>query len=211
MAWLTNLSLAIVHGIFEEVSKFKRINSRLISNLLTDVPYCKGKGNSALYPNIAKEAFDNLIIGDETFIYQNESDLTEFWPPNKRHTQLLPKEVLYVIFFDNKSPVILISVSKDKTVKKISIETCSQKIYEQLQKSPPKTGLKYFRLYNAPNQKARIVPSLWSQRKLPSSYILRFHQTWHPMTISCLQNSNIIYLENDTTRQIPLDFEVISI
>lgn len=100
---------------------------------------------------------------------------------------------------------------KTKQSKKISIETCSQKIYEQLQKSPPKTGLKYFRLYNAPNQKARIVPSLWSQRKLPSSYILRFHQTWHPMTISCLQNSNIIYLENDTTRQIPLDFEVISI
>ena len=131
-----------------------------------------------LYPKYTKKTFDNLVTGDETWVYYFEpkrKSSNRIWAsknakrPSIAKRLRTVKKVLYVIFFDNKGPVMQIPVPKGKTVtgnfyKNVVIKKL-KKYYESRR---PKTGMKYLRLLhnNAPAHKARIVTEYLEAEKV---------------------------------------------
>ena len=78
-----------------------------------------------MYPKYSKKAFDNLVTVMRpgfTILNQSGSVPTEFGPPKMQRRPIIAKrtrtvkKVLYVIFFDNKGPVMQIPVPKGRTV-----------------------------------------------------------------------------------------------
>ena len=130
------------------------------------------------YPKYSKKAFDNLVTGDETWVYFFESKRkcsNRIWAiKNTRRPSIAKRirtvrKVLYVIFFVNKGLVMQIPVPKGKTVTgKYYREVVLRKLKKRRR---PQTGLKYLRLLhdNAPAHKARIVTEfLKAERSLSS-------------------------------------------
>ena len=72
---------------------------------------------------------------------------------DKQHTV---KKVLYVIFFDNKGPVMQLPIPKGRTV---TGALYKHFVKAHFKRRHPKTGLKYLRLLHddSPAHKARIV------------------------------------------------------
>ena len=73
---MTNLSLARVHAIFKKHLKDRKINARWISHLLTDeqkkTRVTMAKKLLKMYPKYSKKAYDNIVTGDETWVYYFE-------------------------------------------------------------------------------------------------------------------------------------------
>ena len=85
--------------------------------------------------------------------------------PSISKRQCAVKKALYVIFFDNKGPVMQLPVLKGRTVKG---EFYKNVVLKRLKKRRPNTGLKYLRLLhdNTPAHKARIVTEFRQSEKL---------------------------------------------
>ena len=113
--------------------------------------------------------------------------------------------VLNAIFFTNKGPAIQIPVPTTERSQASSI-----KLRNYYKSRRPKTGLKYVRLLhdNAPAHKARIVTDFLESEKVT---VLPHHPYSPVLAIFSFQNLNIIYLEGDTIREIPLDVLFISV
>ena len=78
-----------------------------------------------MYQKYTKKTFDNLVTGDETWVYYfdpKRKSSNKIWasenakrPSITKRLQTV-KKVLYVIFFDDNGPVTQIPLSKRKTV-----------------------------------------------------------------------------------------------
>ena len=77
----------------------------------------------------------------------------------------------------------------------------------------PKTGIKYVRLLhdNTPAHKARNVTEFLEAEKVTILPHPPYLPDLAPATIFSFQNLNIIYLEGDTIREMPLDLLLISV
>ena len=108
---MTNLSLAIVHAILKKRLKVRKVNARRVPNLLTDehkkARVTMAKTNLKMYPKYSKKAFDNIVTGDETWVYYFELKwkvANRIWATkNSRHLSIAKrvrtvKKVLYAIF-----------------------------------------------------------------------------------------------------------------
>ena len=173
LAKMTGLSLARIHCILKKHLKLGKINARWIPHLLTDDQkrsrVDKAKSLLKKYPKYSKKAFDNLVTGDETWVYFFEPKRkcsNRIWATQNAKRPSIAKrirtvrKVLYVIFFDNKGPIIQIPVPKGKTVTaKYYRDVVLRKLKKVYKRRRPQTGLKYLRLLhdNAPAHKARIV------------------------------------------------------
>ena len=178
-----------------------------------------------MYPKYNKKAFDNLVTSDKTWVYYFEPKQkcsNRIWATKNARRPIIAKQtrtvkkVLYVIFFNNKDPVMQIPVPKGRTVTaKFYKNVVLRKLKKYYKTRLPKTGLKHLRLLhdNAPAHKAHSCDRVFGvrSRRSPSYHILHFRQTWLPATIFCFQNTNIIYLERDTSQEMPLDLRFISI
>ena len=108
---MTNLSLARVYEILKKRLKVRKVNARWIPNLLTDehkkARVTMTKKNLKMYPKYSKKAFDNIVTGDETWVYYFEPKrkvANRIWATkNARHLSIAKrirtvKKVLYAIF-----------------------------------------------------------------------------------------------------------------
>ena len=131
-----------------------------------------------MYPKYSKKAFDNLLTGDETWVYYFEPKRkcsNPIWAvKNERHpiigkqTQTVMK-VLYVIFFDNNGPVRQIPVPKGRTATaKFYKNVVLRKLKKYYKTRRPKTGLKHLRLLhdNASAHKAHLVTEVLESEKV---------------------------------------------
>ena len=149
------------------------------------------------------------------------------FPPNLGHqkcetsnycqTNTNGKEGFVCNFFDNKGPVMQIPVPKGRTVTaKFYKNVVLRKLKKYYKTRRPKTKHKHLRLLhdNAPAHKAHLVTEFLESEKVTVLPHPPFSPDMHPpppATIFCFQNSNIIYLERDTIREMPLDLRFISI
>ena len=73
LARMTSLTLARVHWILKKHLELRKMNARWIPHLLTDDQKRsrveKAKSLLKKYPKYTKKAFDNLVTGDETWVY----------------------------------------------------------------------------------------------------------------------------------------------
>ena len=78
-----------------------------------------------MYPKNSKKAFNNLVTGDETWVYYSKPKQKcskQIWATENARCPIIAKlrrkvkKVLYVIFFNNKGPVMQIPVPKGRTV-----------------------------------------------------------------------------------------------
>ena len=123
------------------------------------------------------------------------------------------KKVLHAIFFTNRGPAIQILCQKAERSQASSIKTLFWENWRTTTKvATPKQDLSMFDFCMIMHPLTRHVLwlTLWS-RRLPSFRTLRIQQTWPPVTILSFQNLNIIYLEGDTIREMPLDLLFISV
>ena len=128
-----------------------------------------------MYPKYSKKAFNNLVTGDETWVYYFEPKWkcsNWIWATkNARHPIIAKrtrtvKKVLYVIFFDNKDPVM---VPKSRTVTaKFYKNVVLRKLKKYYKTRRPKEGLKHLRLLhdNAPAHKAHLVTEFLESEKV---------------------------------------------
>lgn len=142
--------------------KLRKINARWIPHLLSYEQKSHSVENakklSKLYPKYTTKTFDNLVTGDETWIYYLEPNgrvITESEHQRMQKRPIITKRlgtvnnVLYVIFFDNTCCVMQIPVPKDKTVTYYFYKNIVFKKTEEIhvsRKSWPKMGMKYLRL-----------------------------------------------------------------
>ena len=182
LAKMTGLSLARIHCILKKHLKLGKINARWIPHLLTDDQkrsrVDKAKSLLKKYPKYSKKAFDNLVTGDETWVYFFEPKRkcsNRIWATKNARRPSIAKrirsvrKVLYVILFDNKGPIIQITVPKGKTVTaKYYRDVVLRKLKKVYKRRRPQTGLKYLRLLhdNAPAHKARIVTEFLKAEKV---------------------------------------------
>ena len=116
---MTNLLLARVHAILKKHLKVRKINARWIPNLLTDeqkkTRVTMAKRLLKMYPKYSKKAFDNIVTGDETWVYYFEPKRkvdNRIWAtknarrPSIVKTNTNGKEGIVCYFFTNKDPVI---------------------------------------------------------------------------------------------------------
>ena len=74
---MKNLSLARVHSILKKHLKVRKTNARWIPHLLTDEQKKTPRVTMAkkllkMYPKYSKKVFDNIVTGDETWVYYFE-------------------------------------------------------------------------------------------------------------------------------------------
>ena len=101
------------------------------------------------------------------------------------------KKALYVIFFDNKGPVMQLPVAKGRTVIGAFYKNfLLKKLKALFKRRRPKTGLKYLHLLqdNAPAHKARIVTEFLESEKVNVFPHPLFHPTWLHVSIFCFPN-----------------------
>ena len=116
---MTNLLLARVHAILKKHLKVRKINARWIPHLLTDeqkkTRVTMAKRLLKMYPKYSKKAFDNIVTGDETWVYYFEPKRkvdNRIWAtknarrPSIVKTNTNGKEGIVCYFFTNKGPVI---------------------------------------------------------------------------------------------------------
>jgi len=182
LARMTSWPLAHVHCILKNDLQVRKINARWIPHLLNDDQKRsrveRAKYLLKKYPKCNKKTFDNLVTGDETWVYFFETKRkcsNQFWATkNARRSSIAKRirtvrKVFYVIFFDNKGPVMQIPVPKGKTVTgKYYRDVVLQKLKKCYKRRRPQTGLKYLRLLhdNAPAHKARIVTEFLKAEKV---------------------------------------------
>ena len=112
LARMTNLSLAIVHAILKKHLKVRKIYARWIPHLLTDeqkkTRVTMAKKLLKMNPKYSKKAFDNIVTGDETWVYHFEPKRMvahRIWAtknarrPGIAKQMRTVKKVLYAIFF----------------------------------------------------------------------------------------------------------------
>ena len=83
------------------------------------------KIRSKMYPEYSENASDDLVTSDETWVYYFEpkrKSSGRIWATRNARRPIIAqrtgtvRKVLYVIFFDNKGPVVQIPVPKGRTV-----------------------------------------------------------------------------------------------
>ena len=128
-----------------------------------------------MYPKYSKKAFDNLVTGDETYYFfePKRKCSNRIWATKNARRPIIAKrtrtvkKVLYVIFFDNKGPVMEIPVPKGRTVTaKPYKNVVLRKKYYKIRRS--KTGLVHLRLLhdNAPAHQAHLVTECLKSEKV---------------------------------------------
>lgn len=117
LARTTNLPVARVHWILNQHLGFSKINARWIPPLLTDDQKRSRVEKAKLLfikPKYSKKTLDNLVTGDETWVYFFEPKRKcsyQVWATrNAKRSSIVKRirtvrKVLYLIFFDNKDPV----------------------------------------------------------------------------------------------------------
>ena len=116
---LVYISLARVHGILRKHLKLRKINVRWIPHLLTDeqtrIRVLNAKKLFKMFPKYSKLSLNDLVTGDETWVYYFEPKRQCFnivlvsknaVRPSIGKRQGTVKKVLYVIFLDNKGQVM---------------------------------------------------------------------------------------------------------
>ena len=131
-----------------------------------------------MYPKYSKKAFDNVVTGDETWVYnfeQRRKVANRIWATNNARRPSIVKRIrtvkkaLYGIFFTNMGPAFQISVPKGRTVTgKFYKNVVLRKLKNYYKSRRPKTGLNYVRLLhdNASAHKARIVTDFFESEKV---------------------------------------------
>ena len=133
--------------------------------------------------------------------------------PKYCQTNTNGKEGFVCYFFTNKGPAIQIPVPTGRTVTGTFYKNVVlRKLKNYYESRRHKTGLKYVRLLhdNATAHKARIVTDFLESEKVT----VLPHPPYSPdlpPTIFSFQNLKMIYLEGDTTREMPLDLLYISV
>ena len=96
---MTNLLLARVYAILKKHLKVRKINARWIPHLLTDekkktrVTMAKNPSQNVL--KYSKKVFDNMVTGDETWVYYFEPKrkvANRIWATKMPDAQVLPNE-----------------------------------------------------------------------------------------------------------------------
>ena len=176
-----------------------------------------------MYPKYSKKAFDNIVTGDETWVYYFEPKrkvANRIWATkNARRTSIAKrirtvKKVLHAIFSLIRVQLFKSRCQKAERSQASSIKTLFWENWRTTTKvAAPKQDLSMsdFCMIMHPLTRHVLWLTFWSQRRLPSFRNLRIHQTWPPATIFSFQNLNIIYLEGDTIREMPLDLLFISV
>ena len=109
LARMTNLLSARVHAILKKHLKVRKINARWIPHLLTDDQkrVTVAKKLLKMYQKYSKKAFDNIVTGDETWVYYFESKrkvANRLWANKNARCPSIVKQirtvrkVLYAIF-----------------------------------------------------------------------------------------------------------------
>ena len=131
-----------------------------------------------MFPKYSKKSFNNIVTGDETWVYFFEPKRkcsNRVWAtknavgPSIAKRQPTVKKVLYVIFFDNKDPVMQLPVPKRRTVTKPFYKNVVlKKLKGYFKRRHPESGLKYLHLLqdNAPVHKARMVIEFLESEKV---------------------------------------------
>ena len=173
-----------------------------------------------MYPKYSKKAFDNLVAVDETWVYYFEPKQkcsNRIWATKNALCPIIAKrtwtvkKVLYVIFFDNKGPVIQIPVPKGKTVTaKFYKNVVLRRLKKYYKTRHLKTGLKHL-THLHDNAQAHLVTEFFEPEKVTVLPHPPFSPKLAPATFFCFQNSNIICLARDTIWEMPLDMQFISI
>ena len=180
LARLTNFSLARVYGILRKNLQLRKINARWILHLLLDEqkrsPVLNARKLLKVFPKNSKKSFSNLETGDDTCVCYFEPKRkcsNRVWAaksavhPGIAKRQSTVKNVLYVIFFDNKGPVMQLPVPKTVT-RAFYKNYVLKKLKAHFKRRRPKTGLQYLRLLhdNAPANKASIVTKFLESEKV---------------------------------------------
>ena len=129
-----------------------------------------------MYPKYSKKAFDNIVTGDETWVYYFEPKrkvANRIWATKNARHPSIAKRIRTVrrfcIFFTHKGPVFQIPVQKGRTVTgKVYKNVVLRKLKNYYESRRPQKGLKYVRLLhdNAPAHKARIVTDVLESEKV---------------------------------------------
>ena len=130
-----------------------------------------------MFHKYSKNSFSNLVTGNETwenYFQRKRKSCNRVWATKDATRPSIPKRqrtiktVLYVVFFDNKGPVMQSPVPKDRTVTGAFYKNVLKKLKAHLKRRRPKTGLKYSCLLhdNAPADKARIVTEFLVSEKV---------------------------------------------
>ena len=121
-----------------------------------------------MYPKYSKKAFDNIVTGDETWVYHFEPKrkaANRIWATKHARRPSIAKrirtvkKVLYAIIISNKGPAIQTTLPKGRTVTcKFYNTVVLRKLKNYYNSRCPKTGLKFVRLLhdNAPAHKALL-------------------------------------------------------
>ena len=140
-----------------------------------------------MYPKFSKRTFDNIVTGDENWMYYFEpkrKNANRIWATKMPDAQVLPNEYEFcMLFFTNNGPAIHIPVPKGRTVTgKFYKNVVPRKMKTYYRSRRPKTGLKYVRLLhdNAPAHKACIVTDFLESEKVTVLLHPPFCQTWSP-------------------------------
>ena len=101
-----------------------------------------------MYPKYSKKAFDNIVTGDETWVYYFETKRkvsNRIWAikmPDAKRIRTV-KKVLYAIFFTYKGPAIQIPMPKGRTViGEFYKNVVLRKLKNYYKNRRPKAGLK---------------------------------------------------------------------
>ena len=90
-----------------------------------DLVSSNGKKLGQMFPKHSKKSFNNLVTGDETWVYYfkpKRKCSNRVWAtknavrPSIVKRQCRVKQVFYAIFFDNKGPIMQLPVPKGRTV-----------------------------------------------------------------------------------------------
>ena len=149
-----------------------------------------GKTVLKMYPKYSKKAFDNIIIGDETWVYYFEPKqkvANRIWATKNARRPCIAKrirtvkKVLYAIFFTNKGSAIQIPVPKGRTVTGKFYKTLFWENWRTTTKVAARKqdlSMSDFCMIVHPLTRHVLLLTFWNQRRLPSFSTLRIRQTW---------------------------------
>ena len=125
-----------------------------------------------------QNSFNNFITSDEILVYYfkpKRKCSNRVWAtqnavsPSIAKRQRTFKKVLYIVFFDNKGPVLQLPVPKGRTVTGAFYKNVVLKrLKAHFKRRRPKPGLKYLRFLHddTPAHKARIVTEFHASEKV---------------------------------------------
>ena len=160
----------------------RRITARWIPHLLSDkqkhVRLQTAKKLLKMFPLYKRKQFSDIITGDETWVHFFEPTRkinNKIWAtkncrrPTIAKRLISAKEVMFVIFFDIRGPVMQLVVPTRKSVTGLFYkEKVLKKLKQQCLKRRPHTGLKHLSLLhdNAPVHKSAVVTSFLEKERV---------------------------------------------